>query len=54
MIQPGYVEDSVGRPSPLFRKEFVSSKKIVSAMAYITAHGLYEARINGQRIGMPT
>ncbi|HTI11916.1 MAG TPA: family 78 glycoside hydrolase catalytic domain [Puia sp.] len=50
-IQPGYVEDSVGRPSPLFRKEFETAKKIVSATAYITAHGLYEARINGERIG---
>src|SRR5665213_1025659 len=40
-IAPGFVEDSVTRPSPLFRKEFSLSKKIRSAMAYITAHGLY-------------
>jgi alpha-L-rhamnosidase len=44
-------EDSVMRPSPIFRKEFSTSKKIVSAMAYVTAHGLYEAQINGQRLG---
>jgi len=50
-IQPGYAEDSIGRPSPLLRKEFVSGKKLLSATAYITAHGLYEAQINGQRIG---
>jgi alpha-L-rhamnosidase len=50
-ITPGYIEDSVNRPSPLFRKEFLSDKKIVSATAYITAHGLYEAQINGKRIG---
>jgi alpha-L-rhamnosidase len=50
-IMPGYVEDSVMRPSPLFRKEFSSNKKIISATAYITAHGLYEAYINGKRIG---
>jgi alpha-L-rhamnosidase len=50
-IMPGYVEDSVMRPSPLFRKEFSSNKKITSATAYITAHGLYEAYINGKRIG---
>ena len=50
-ITPGYIEDSVNRPSPLFRKEFLSDKKIVSATAYITAHGLYEAEINGNRIG---
>jgi alpha-L-rhamnosidase len=50
-ITPGYPEDRVNRPSPLFRKEFLSDKKIVSATAYITAHGLYEAEINGKRIG---
>ena len=50
-ITPGYIEDSVKRPSPLFRKEFNANKKIVSAVAYITAHGLYEAQINGQRVG---
>jgi alpha-L-rhamnosidase len=50
-ITPGYPEDRVNRPSPLFRKEFLSDKKIISATAYITAHGLYEAEINGKRIG---
>lgn len=49
-IEPGYTEDSVMRPSPLFRKQFATNKKIVSATAYITAHGLYEAQINGKRI----
>ncbi len=39
------------RPSPLFRKVFSTSKKIKSATAYITAHGMYEAQLNGQRIG---
>lgn len=50
-IEPGYVEDSVQRPSPLFRKEFNTNKKIVSATAYVTAHGMYEAQINGKRVG---
>jgi alpha-L-rhamnosidase len=50
-ITPGYTEDSVMRPSPLFRKGFSLSKKIASATAYITAHGLYEAQINGHRVG---
>ena len=50
-IEPGYVEDSLLRPSPLFRKIFTTEKKIVAATAYITAHGLYEAEINGRRIG---
>lgn len=49
-IEPGYTEDSVMRPSPLFRKQFATNKKIVSATVYITAHGLYEAQINGKRI----
>ncbi len=49
-IEPGFQEDSL-RPSPVFRREFVSDKKIISATAYITAHGLYEAFINGKRVG---
>ncbi len=49
-IEPGF-EEEPGRPSPLFRKEFLSARKIRSATAYITAHGMYEAQINGQRIG---
>jgi alpha-L-rhamnosidase len=39
------------RPCPMFRKAFTAKKKIASATAYITAHGLYEAEINGQRVG---
>lgn len=50
-IQPSYTEDSVLRQSPLFRKQFATKKKIKSATAYITAHGLYEAQINGHRVG---
>lgn len=49
-IEPGFTEDST-RPSPLLRKEFTVRKKIRSATLYITSHGLYEARINGHRIG---
>ncbi|MDB5088050.1 MAG: alpha-L-rhamnosidase, partial [Mucilaginibacter sp.] len=50
-ITPGFTEDSVNRPSPLFRKGFSLTKKIQSATAYITSHGLYEAQINGKRVG---
>ncbi|MEO7309787.1 MAG: glycoside hydrolase family 78 protein [Chitinophagaceae bacterium] len=50
-ITPGYKEDSLLQPSPLFRKNFKLVKKIKYAVAYITAHGLYEASINGKRIG---
>lgn len=39
------------RPAIHFRKEFSSSKKIQSATAFITAHGLYETMINGKRLG---
>lgn len=39
------------QPNPIFRKKFSSPQKIQSAMAYVTAHGVYEAHINGQRIG---
>ncbi|WP_276359814.1 alpha-L-rhamnosidase [Daejeonella sp. H1SJ63] len=49
-ITPGYEEDSL-RASPLFRKQFKSSKKIIAATANITSHGMYEAFINGKRIG---
>ncbi|MDX1939335.1 MAG: family 78 glycoside hydrolase catalytic domain [Saprospiraceae bacterium] len=47
----GYQEDTLMRASPLFRKTFASKKKIQSATAYITAQGLYEAHINGKRVG---
>jgi len=36
---------------PLFHKTFTAGKKIQSATAYISALGLYEAQINGKRIG---
>lgn len=44
-------KDGEHRPAIYFRKEFGSSKKVQSATAYITAHGLYEAIINGKRVG---
>jgi alpha-L-rhamnosidase len=50
-IGVGYEEDSVLRPSPMFRKGFTAGKKIKSASACITSHGLYEAFINGKRVG---
>ena len=50
-IAPGFAEDTTNRPSPLMRKQFAVNKKIKSAVAYITAHGLYEANINGKRVG---
>ncbi len=50
-INAGFMEDTVTRPSPIFRKHFTIGKKIQSAIAYISARGLYEAAINGKRVG---
>ena len=50
-IEVDFIEDSINRPSQYFRKSFLANKKIASATAYITAHGLYEAQINGKRVG---
>lgn len=50
-IQQGFAEDTVNRPSPYFRKTFSTSKKVASATAFITSLGLYEAFINGKRVG---
>jgi alpha-L-rhamnosidase len=50
-IQSGLPEDSVNGPVPLFRKSFTLTKAVQSARAYITAKGMYEAFLNGKRIG---
>jgi alpha-L-rhamnosidase len=41
----------IGTLSPIFRKSFNIYKKIESATLYATAHGIYEAFINGKRVG---
>ncbi|MEI9921520.1 MAG: glycoside hydrolase family 78 protein [Bacteroidota bacterium] len=50
-IMSALPEDSTSQPSPMFRKEFTPTKKVASATAYITAQGLYEAYVNGKRVG---
>lgn len=50
-IEAGFQEDSVNRPAILFRRQFGLNGKIASATLYITAHGMYEAQINGKRVG---
>jgi len=50
-IEADIVEDSINRPAQYFRKQFSTTKKIVSATAYITANSMYEAQINGKRVG---
>jgi len=44
----GPVED---QPSPLFRKEFSVDGDVESARLYISGLGLYEAEINGKKVG---
>ncbi|HEX7014956.1 MAG TPA: glycoside hydrolase family 78 protein [Cyclobacteriaceae bacterium] len=39
------------RPVALLRKNFQVTKPVRSARLYVTSHGLYEANINGQRVG---
>ena len=51
-IEAGFAEkDSMNRPAQYFRKQFSTNKKVSSATAYITAQGMYEAQINGKRVG---
>ncbi|QNK63663.1 family 78 glycoside hydrolase catalytic domain [Pedobacter sp. PAMC26386] len=45
------LSDTLAGPSPVFRKVFSTDGKIKSAVLYISAHGLYEAQLNGKRIG---
>ena len=42
-ISPGYKEDSVLRPCPMFKKEVTIDGDVRTAHVLITAHGLYEA-----------
>jgi alpha-L-rhamnosidase len=50
-IEAGFQEDSVSRPAQYFRKQFSAGKAVQSATAFITAHGIYEAEINGKKVG---
>lgn len=46
-------EDDLSKacPVPMFRKEFGVNKEIASARLYATSLGIYELRINGERVG---
>jgi alpha-L-rhamnosidase len=55
-IDPPNGDDLLGpnlqlQPSPFLRREFELAKPVVRARLYITAKGLYEAYLNGKRIG---
>ncbi len=47
-IHPCY---NMGEICPLFRKDFFVDKAVESAVLYITARGVYEATLNGKRVG---
>ncbi|KYP15441.1 glycoside hydrolase family 78 protein [Flavihumibacter sp. CACIAM 22H1] len=48
----GVQTEEESRPSPVLRRPFsLGKKKIKSAYAYITSLGMYEAQLNGRKIG---
>ncbi len=47
-IHPSY---NMGKVCPLFRKDFFIENTVASATLYITARGVYEATLNGTRVG---
>jgi alpha-L-rhamnosidase len=49
-IEPGFREDLIMRPCPIFRKEFTVNKAIEGATLTITSHGLYEAFVDSTRV----
>ena len=52
MIRPDIHENPrISNPCQMLRKEFCVKNKIEKARLYITAFGLYEAWINGRRVG---
>ncbi len=51
-IEPELDEDPAeSQPAPMLRSEFEAGDGIASARAYVTAHGIYEMHLNGQRVG---
>lgn len=50
-ISSGLKTDTVNGIVPVFRKSFLTNKKIASAKVYVTSRGLYEVQINGKRMG---
>ena len=51
-ITPDWDEDtSQPQPAPLLRRGFNVKKGIAAARVYVTSLGLYELRLNGQRVG---
>ncbi|KAF5001974.1 hypothetical protein FDECE_10776 [Fusarium decemcellulare] len=53
LISAPWADEGKDKPQPedLFRKEFKIDAGIKSARLYITAQGIYEAELNGKRVG---
>lgn len=53
MLNANWIQHSyrISKACPLFKKEFTVSKEVDSATLFITARGVYEATLNGQRVG---
>ncbi|MFZ9687852.1 MAG: family 78 glycoside hydrolase catalytic domain [Chitinophagaceae bacterium] len=47
----GFEEDKKNRPAQYFRNNINIKKDVLQATAYITSQGMYEASINGSKIG---
>ncbi|MCB0664237.1 MAG: family 78 glycoside hydrolase catalytic domain [Saprospiraceae bacterium] len=45
------VPEPASRPAQMFRKDFVTEKRVTRASLYISSHGVYEAYLNGARVG---
>jgi len=51
-IEPDWEEDPASsNPCPYVRTTFALREQVIAARVYITAHGLYELSLNGQRVG---
>jgi len=44
-------KETESQPSPILRKTFAIEAEVARATAYVSAMGLYELRINGQKVG---
>ena len=48
---PDPIDKTISEPCSYFRKEITVGKNLISARMYATALGLYEAEINGEKVG---
>ena len=50
--QAQWIAPEMTESSPLLRRSFTIRKPVKSAMAFFTAHGVYEAFLNGNKLGI--